>query len=326
MRVLVTGGCGFIGSAVVRLAVERGDNVLNIDRRRKSNPTPALGPIGSREGYARLEADVTDRALMRAVVREFAPDAVIHLAAPESDDPTAIVDGEIGGAFSILEAARSWFESAPAAVRGRFRMVHLERAESDMPDHIDRSQAVKGAASSLIERWARATAMPAVTCVASAAFGPWQPRTSLLSRMLASLMHDQAFAVPDGGETVRDWLPVRDLAEAILAATIAPDAEGRIDISVGAERRDIDIAESICGLLDERLPRASGAPWFSLVKTEGSPRTALSSPMLDSSEAERLLGWRPQGFHVGLDRLLSWTIASYEASRARASAMAVAAE
>ncbi len=324
MRVLVTGGCGFVGSAVVRLAVERGDNVLNIDRRRKSNPAPSLGPIGNREGYARLEASVTDRALMRAVVREFGPDAIIHLAAPEAEDPAALLDGEIGGAFSILEAARGWFESAPDIVRARFRLVHLEHAESDIPEQLSPAHAVKGAASSLVERWSRATGLPVITCVAGEAFGPWQPRHSLLSRLMASLMHDQPFALPDAGETVRDWLPIRDLAEALLAAAGAPNANGRIDVSVGAERRDIDIAESICGLLDERLPRPSGAARSSLLKTEGDARSALSSPMLDAGEAERLLGVQPHGFHTGLDRLLSWTIASYEASRARA--MAVAAE
>lgn len=324
MRVLVTGGCGFVGSAVVRLAVERGDNVLNVDRRRKSNPVPALGPIGNREGYARLEADVSDRSLMRALLREFAPEAVIHLAAPEGDDPATLLDGEIGGAFSVMEAARGYFETAPAAVRERFRMVHVEHAESDMPERIDRAQAVKGAASSLLERWSRATGLPVVTCVAGDAFGPWQARTSLLSRLLASLMHDQPFALPDGGETVRDWIPVRDLAAGILDAAGKPCASGRIDFSVGAERRDMDIAESLCALLDERIPRISGAPWSTLVTSAGDPKDALSGPMLDSSEAERLLGWAPQGFHTGVERLLSWTVASYEASRARP--VAVAAE
>lgn len=322
MRVLVTGGCGFVGSAVVRLAVERGDNVLNVDRRRKSNPVPALGPVSSREGYARLEADVCDRSLMRALVREFAPDAVIHLAAPESDDPAALIDGEIGGAFSMLEAARGYFEMAPAPARERFRMIHVEHAESDMPERIDRAQAAKGTASTLLERWSRATGVPMVTCVAGDAFGPWQSRGALLPQLLASLMHGQPFALSDGGAAVRDWIPVRDLAAGILNAAEKPGVTGRIDFSVGAERRDIDIAESICSLLDARLPRAAGSPRSSLVVTKGDAKDAPSGPMLDSAEAERLLGWDPQGFHAGIDRLLSWTVASYEASRARAVAIA----
>ena len=105
MRVLVTGGCGFVGSAVVRLAVERGDHVLNLDRRKKSVAIPSLGPVAQREGYARLEADVTDRAMIKAILREFSPDAVIHLAACGDDDPNALVDAEIGGAFAVIEAA-----------------------------------------------------------------------------------------------------------------------------------------------------------------------------------------------------------------------------
>src|SRR5688572_15418542 len=102
MRVLVTGGCGFIGSAVVRLAVERGDQVLNLDRRRKSTPAPALAPVAGKPGYARLEADIADRSLARAILREYKPDAIIHLAASEEADPNRLFDSEVGGAFSIL--------------------------------------------------------------------------------------------------------------------------------------------------------------------------------------------------------------------------------
>jgi dTDP-glucose 4,6-dehydratase len=300
------------------MAVERGDNVLNVDRRRKSNPVPALAPLGARDGYARLEADATDRALMRALVREFAPDAIVHLAAPEGDEPDALVGGEIGGAFSMIEAARAWFETAPKHVRERFRFIHVERAESDIPEPLSRAQAARCAASTLIDRWSQATGLPVVTCVAGETFGPWQARSSLLSRMLASLMHAQPFTLPDAGGSVRDWLPVRDLAAGILAAADTVGATGRIDFSVGAERRDIDVAESICGLLDERMPRASGAAWLDMVTSQGESRAALSGPMLDSGEAERLIGWTPLGFHAGLDRLVSWTIASYHAARTQA--------
>lgn len=322
MRVLVTGGCGFVGSAVVRLAVERGDHVMNVDRRGRTTPTPALTPIAAREGYARLEADASDRAMMRAVIRQFAPDAVIHLAAVPDSPGDGLMDGEIGAAYAVLEACRAYRDGLGNDQKQRFRIVHAEHATSDLTLRPTRVHAARSAAAALMDRWARACDLPLVTCVAGEAFGPWQPQSSLMARLVAHLMHGRPFAIPDGGEIIRDWLPIRDLAAGLLRAAEAAEPLSRIDFSVGAERRDIDIAESVCSLLDERTPRPTGR-WMDLVSCEG-PAALSSGPMLDPMDAEQTIKWQPQGFHAGLDRLLSWSLASRAAVQART--LAVAAE
>jgi len=306
-----------VGAAVVRLAVERGDHVLNIDRRRRSNPVPALSPVAAREGHARLEANVCDHALMRAVIREFAPEAIIHLAATSEADPEALVEGDVGAAHAIIEAARHYRDSLKGEAADRFRIVHLEQAEPDMPGPLTPSQASRGAATALIDRWSRAWGLPLVACAAGEAFGPWQAQTSFMARLLASLLNDQPFVIANAGENVRDWLPIRDLAQGLLLAASAATAPARLDFSVGAERRDIDVAESVCALLDERAPRTDG-PWLDRISCEGNPASAMLGPMLDAADAEHALGWCPHGFHTGLDRLLTWALASRAASQARA--------
>jgi dTDP-glucose 4,6-dehydratase len=280
---------------------------MNLDRRGRTTPTPALAPIAAREGYARLEADASDRAMMRAVIRQFEPDAVIHLAATPDAPGDALMDGEIGAAYAVLEACRAYRDSLSGERRQSLRIVHAEQAANDSEFRPTRVQAARSAAAALMDRWARACDLPLVTCVVGEAFGPWQPQTSLMARLVAHLMHDRDFIIPDGGEIVRDWLPVRDFAAGLLRAAEAAPPLSRIDLSVGAERRDIDIAESVCALLDELRPRADGRPYREQITYVTDRPGHDRRYAIDARKLEQELGWKPaETFETGIRKTVQW--------------------
>ncbi|MDZ4760746.1 MAG: NAD-dependent epimerase/dehydratase family protein [Alphaproteobacteria bacterium] len=318
MRFIVTGGCGFIGAAVVRVLVERGDRVLNIDCRPRTARLPALAAVAGRPGYARLEADMADRALMRAVFCEFGPERVIHLAAPARFEPEALFNTDLAGAFSILEACRHHLDRLAEDERDAFRIVQAVRGPRKTTGAdiglapFSAADATATAGATLTAAWCRAHGLPLVSCHAGAVFGPWQSTDSLLSRLLASLLACDPFELGAAGATVRDWLPVRDFARGLIAsATAAPMS--RYEFSAGAERSDADIAAAVCTLMDDRAPRPDGAPWHDLVRLEGAPPLA-SAPMLDPSSAEADLGWTASSFHESLDRLVAWAVSSQPTS------------
>lgn len=328
MRFLVTGGCGFIGSTVVRALVERGERVLSIDRRRKSVPIPAIASLVGREGYARLEADIADRAMMRAIFREFQPERVIHLAASQADDGDALFDAEIAGAFSILEASRRLLSKLDDPARDAFRIVHAIRAEAADNDNLaapSPREATRAASTAMIDGWARSHVLPLVTCVADQVFGPWQQDDAILPSLMAALLAGRSHTLEAAGERSRDWLPVRDFAAGLICAAERGAPLSRYEFSVGAERRDLDIAEAACAMLEVRLP-AAGKPWTSLVALDGEPQDAPPAAMLDPSDAEADLQWRPQGFHAGLDRALVWAIERFRPAQTSAPQLPLAAE
>ena len=198
---------------------------------------------------------------MRAILREFKPDAVIHLAASPQSDPGSLFDTEIAGAFSVLEAARSHFDQLKGEARDAFRLVHAiaaesEAAETPRPTPV---QAARASAAALTDNWSRAHGLPLVSCIAAEVFGPWQPDTAFLSQLICSLVNGRVFTLEHGGATIRDWLPVRDFASGILCAAekALPHAAHRF--LGGAERRELDIAEAVCILLDARAPLEGGA-------------------------------------------------------------------
>jgi dTDP-glucose 4,6-dehydratase len=318
MRVLVTGGCGFLGAAVVRQAIERGDHVLNLDRRRKATPCPQLGNTNGAKGYARIETDVSDRMLMRSIFREFKPDAVIHLAAAgEEKDDARIYDSEVGAAFSVMEASRAHLGTLQGEARKKFRIVQAVRADSDVGSSgkITPHDAARVCALQLIESWSHAQELPLVTCVAGDVFGPWQRDDTLMSQLVAGLLRTSKAQLTHGGAIMRDWLPLRDFADGILCAAQAGAPLSRIDFSAGAERRDIELADALCALLDIRSPLPNDASWSSLVEIIGNPVNS-PGPMLDDTEAELTLGWKPRGFHAGLDRMLNWAMTRYAPTHA----------
>lgn len=316
MRFLITGGCGFIGSAVVRLLVERGARVLNVDRRRRTPHEPQLAAAQGREGYARLEADAADRTMMRAIFREFKPEHVIHLAGSSGETGEALFDAEVGAAFSILEASRGYLDRLEAPARDAFRIVHALHAEPEEtfaePTLHD---TLRASNAQLMTSWAKAHDLPLVSCVSDHVFGPWQTDSAFPAALGASMLDEKPFALPAAGETSRDWLPVRDFADGLIRAALSGAPLTRHEFSVGAERRDLDIAESIAALLDARRPRARGS-YADLILRAGSADPGAAAPQLDSASAENTLGWAPQGFHAGLERLASWLLASRAAAPA----------
>ena len=331
MRVLVTGGCGFIGAACVRALVDRGDRVLNIDRRRRTAAVPALSTITGREGYARLEMDIADRALMRAIFREFKPDVVMHLAAGEGADPDGLFHSDLSGAFAILEACRDHVGRLDTQGRDAFRLIHAIHAPGLESDSGEISiptpaEASRAAAASLIENWSQAHGLPLVSCVAGNVFGPWQSDDAFLPRLVADLFAGRPVTLTHGGATVRDWLPLKDFASGLIAA-FGAEPGSRYEFSVGAERGDIDLSEAICALLDHRAPLDGVTSRVDLIRTVGDAAHASPGPMLDSSSTEHDLGWSPLGFHAGLDRLLSWAAdRAVPAVRPAAVTIAIAAE
>jgi dTDP-glucose 4,6-dehydratase len=313
VRTIVTGGCGFIGAAVVRAAVERGDLVLNVDRKRKARPVPALAPIAGNERHVRLEANVADGSMMRAVIREFKPDRIFHLVGADNDEPQQAYDSEMGATFAILEAARDLLPRLSDEARSGFKVVTAQRADFDVDDPDKPMTAILAArrtASVFAQAWARAHGIPVSTGVADSVFGPHMSEGALLSRLLKAFAADEVFELDHGGEDTHDYVPLRDFAAGLIQLGEADLPGGVCDFSLGVERRDIDMVHAICVWLDEQAPRRGGS-WLDRVTRAGRTRPPLMSAILDPLAADRMIGWRPAGYHDGLLRFLTWAVQAH---------------
>ncbi len=308
LRSIVTGGCGFVGSTLACELVNRGDRVLAIDTLLKSTPVPALAPLTGNESFVRLQADVTDRTLTRSLFREFKPDRIFHLTAPRADEPGEAFDADIAATFSVLDAARIELERRPPEDRDGFRIVCANRRGASAPSTgaaPDIRSAPAQVRAQLLDTYAAAYRLQVITCVADNAFGPHDKRATAINRLIAALRERGQFDLVET-QAFRDWLPVEDLATGMIAAAEKGVPGKTYEFSVGAERRDSDVAEIICSLLDRKRP-LQGRPWMDLV-TLADARSARrrAPPALDAGPAERDLNWRPRGFHAGIDKLIDW--------------------
>ncbi len=308
MRSIVTGGCGFLGSTLARELVNRGDRVLAIDAKLKSQQVPALAGLAGNENFVRLQADVSDRTLVRSLFREFRPDRIFHLTAPRSEEPGEAFDADIACAFSVMDAARIELERREPEERKGFRVVNAVR-RANMPSPSGSSTESRSVSTrlraDLIEKYAAAYDLHTVTCVADSVFGRHDPRPTLINRLIQALRDRNPFELVETN-VFRDWLPVADFATGMIAAAEKGARGAAYEFSVGAERRDSDVAEIICAVLDRKRP-LQGRAWIDLV-TIADARSARrqSPPGLDPGPAERDLKWRPRGFHAGIDSLIDW--------------------
>jgi dTDP-glucose 4,6-dehydratase len=326
MRVLVTGGAGFIGSAVCRHFVgERGVEVLNVDKLTYAASLSSLRPIEDDPRYAFRRADICDRETISGLLSDFAPDAVLHLAAESHvdrsiDRPAEFIRTNVEGTYALLEAALAYWRRLPAARARRFRFHHISTDEvfgslgktgkfTELTRYRPNSpySASKAASDHLVRAWAQTFGLPMILSNSSNNYGPYHFPEKLIPLAILKALDGEPIPVYGDGRNVRDWLYVEDHAAALFIILSEAAAGESFNVGGNAERSNLDVVYAICELLDEMLPRSPHRPHAHLIAFVADRPGHDRRYAMDTRKIERVLGWRPrQDFAGGLRRTVRW--------------------
>ena len=330
MRVLVTGGCGFIGSAVVRHLINDTDHeVINVDKMTYAATEGSVGEVADNERYRHLKIDICDAAAVEAAFIDYQPDAVMHLAAESHvdrsiDGPEQFLQTNIVGTMHLLQAARKLIATrADGGVDFRFLLVstdevfgalgHGDEPFTESTPYSPRSpySASKASADHLARAWAETYGLPVLITNCSNNYGPFHFPEKLIPLVTLKAIAEQPLPVYGTGENVRDWLFVEDHATA-LTTVLAKGVAGETYLVGGnAERTNLEVVQAICDLVDERLgPPPAGARRRLIEFVTDRPGHDLRYA-IDSSKLQAELGWRPTvTFEEGLARTVDWYLAN----------------
>lgn len=324
MRVLVTGGAGFIGSAVVRhLIIDKGYEVLNVDRLTYASTFGSLNAVEYNSAYRFLKADVCDELAVARAFSEFKPNRVMHLAAETHVDRSItaakdFIETNVFGTFNMLECARRYWESLPSEDQSQFRFIHVSTdevygsledgnlfAETTPYDPSSPYSATKAASDHLVKAWSRTYGLPTLVSNCSNNFGPYHFPEKLVPLAILNAIEGKEISVYGNGRHIRDWLFVEDHARALELIA----ARGRIGESynIGGrnERRNIDVVRSICSTLDALVP--TGGPRQDLIRFVQDRPGHDMRYAIDGSKLQTELGWTPrETFESGLKRTIEW--------------------
>jgi dTDP-glucose 4,6-dehydratase len=321
MRLLATGGAGFIGSAVVRLAVRRGCEVLVVDKLTYAANLDNLAPVADSPRYRFEKADIADGATMLGLMTDFRPDVVINLAAESHvdrsiDGPAEFIETNVVGTFRLLEAAREYQASAKAPKDFRVHHVSTDEvfgslgeqgafAETSPYRPNSPYSASKAAADMLARAWSETYGLPVVVSNCSNNYGPYQHPEKLVPTAVLAAAAGRPIPVYGAGANVRDWLYVEDHAEALLLIAERGAPGETYNVGGRAERRNLDLVRTICRLLDEDRPHA--APHERLISFVADRPGHDFRYAIDCAKIERNLGWRPQtSLEEGLRKTVRW--------------------
>jgi dTDP-glucose 4,6-dehydratase len=323
MKIIVTGGAGFIGSAVVRMLVaESGANVVVIDKLTYAANLDSLAPVASDPRYAFVKADICDYDVMAAIFEREQPDAVMHLAAESHVDRSITGSAEfvrtnVVGTHSLLEAARGYWMGLPAPRKSAFRFLHVSTdevygslgsdglfVETTAYDPSSPYSASKAASDHLAIAWQRTYGLPVVLSNCSNNYGPYHFPEKLIPLMILNALEHKPLPVYGDGSNIRDWLYVDDHASALYTILTRGRVGEKYNVGGRNERKNLDVVHSVCDIVDEL---AGSGNRRRLVKFVPDRPGHDQRYAIDASKLENELGWRArENFDTGLRKTVAW--------------------
>ncbi len=326
MKLMITGGAGFIGSAVVRRALsEPGWQIVNVDKLTYAGNLESLPGADESPDYWFSQTDVCDGPALEALFADHQPDAVLHLAAESHvdrsiDGPAASIKSNIIGTYTLLEVARSYYSELEGARRDRFRFHHVSTDEvfgslgaaglfTEATPYAPNSpySASKASSDHLVRAWHHTYGLPTITTNCSNNYGPYQFPEKLIPLVTLNALEGKPLPVYGKGDNVRDWLFVEDHAEALLLVLAEGSIGETYNIGGRNEKTNLEVVEAICDLVDELRPDSHIGPRRELIEFVADRPGHDFRYAIDSSKIERELGFRLKDtFDTGLRTTIQW--------------------
>ena len=324
MRVIVTGGAGFIGSALVRhLVLDQGYEVLNIDKLTYAGNLASLSAVEGKNGYSFLQADICDRAAMEQAIAQFRPDRIMHLAAESHVDRSItgaaeFIQTNVIGTFTLLEVARAYWSGLEGATKDTFRFLHVSTdevygslgedglfTETTPYDPSSPYSASKASSDHLAKAWHRTYGLPVVVSNCSNNYGPFHFPEKLIPLTILNALAGRPLPVYGKGENMRDWLYVEDHARALDLIVATGQPGETYNVGGRNERRNIDVVRRICAVLDQLVPAERPREELIAFVTDRPGHDARYA--IDATRLETELGWRArEDFDSGIEKTVRW--------------------
>lgn len=327
MKIIVTGGAGFIGSALVRHIIQRtADSVVVLDKLTYAGNLQSLTPVSGSNRFHFERVDICDLAEVERVFAEHAPDAVMHLAAESHvdrsiDGPGAFITTNVVGTFTLLQVARSYWQGLEPGGRERFRFHHISTdevygdLEPEDPAFTESTpyapsspySASKAGADHLVRAWGRTYGLPVLITNCSNNYGPYHFPEKLIPLVILNALEGKPLPVYGKGNQVRDWLYVEDHARALYRVLAAGRVGETYNIGGNNQRQNIEVVQAICAMLDDLRPDSPHRPHAQLIRhVEDRPGHDLRYA-IDASKIRRELGWAPEEtFESGIRKTVQW--------------------
>ena len=329
MKILITGGAGFIGSAVIRYIIEHtSDSVVNVDKLTYAGNLESLLSVDTSERYVFEQADICDRAAMERIFTQHQPDAVMHLAAESHvdrsiDGPAAFIETNIVGTYTLLEATREYWNTLEEPRKSAFRFHHISTdevygdlgkesglfTESTAYSPSSPYSASKASSDHLVRAWHRTFGLPVVITNCSNNYGPYQFPEKLIPLIIQHALVGKALPIYGDGMQIRDWLFVEDHARALYKVVTEGEIGETYNIGGHNEKANIDVVKTICSLLEELVPnKPENVEHYADLITYVADRPGHDVRYaIDASKIARELNWMPQEtFESGLRKTIEW--------------------